>query len=566
MAANTGVDNVALVKFFDATKPKLWLEVNGKKYVLVQYNATFALNEIPTASCTLATGERVTQGPPGFAAAEELSKELSGVGLAPAKVTLDLDGSDWEPRGKKFKGSKVIFEGYYAGVAYVRVGTKIQLTASLVHKLVDLTFGSIFSENMHPSNAASLVVDAVTVPLGQGCQGAAAGSTGKAVWGMTGFLGKGMPPPNTRGDEPGFGSQLIEVLKCCAKLNLFKINCNPGLGGARDTGNAAATAVLNKIASETGDLSNPLTGIPFPASISSYVAKQLTSFRGITFWDLLVNKWCPDFMLAISPLPGATDGGKGGDYATIIPNIPTHKKHYTDLYLNDYVTFEMRASMHKPLMAVGVFAPGLSTTGATWNPEPTKPVSGGICIGGMYPTDAKTTGQFLALQAPGWLQDVLVSSGAAGAFVVGGNTASDPEAENGARDTSYTKHRSVINDVLSKLARTYYMANSLRGRGGSFGSKLRFDIAPGTIVKLHAKKAAHSHGDGIKSLPADLYGQITRVTYNINADSPVARTDFDIVAVRNEDENTDSDYASSKHPFFEGTWAGGTLVKDWDFK
>jgi hypothetical protein len=565
MAANPGLKNVALVKFFDAAKPTLWLTVKGKKYVLVQYNATFALNEIPTASCTLATGERVTQGPPGFTASEKLAEELSGVGLAPATVTLDLDGSEWEPSGKKFKGKKVIFEGYYAGVAYQRVGAKIQLTVSLVHKLVDLTFGSIFSENMHPSNAASLVVDAVAKPLG-GCQGAAAGSTGKAVWGMTGFLGEKLPPGNRRGREPGFGSQLIEVLKCCAKLNLFKINCDPGLGGARNTGNAAATAVLNKIASETGRLSPPLNNIPFTTSISSDIATQLTSFRGITFWDLLVNKWCPDFMLAISPLPGVPDGGPSGDYATIIPNIPTHQENYTDLYLNDYATFEMRASQHKPLMAVGVFAPSLSTTGATWLPEPTKPVSGGICIGGMYPTDAKATGQFLALQAPGWLQNVLVSSGAAGAFVVGGNTASDPEAENGKRDVSYTKHQTVVNDVLKKLAHTYYMANSLRGRSGSFGSKLRFDIAPGTIVKLHAEKAAGSHGDGIKSLPADLYGQVTRVTYNLNADAPVARTDFDIVAVRNEEENKDSDYASSKHPLFDGTWAGGTLVKGWDFK
>ena len=180
VAGQTGVSNVAAVRFFDPNKYTLWVEVNGKKYAIAQYNSTFALNEIPTASCTLATGERITQGKGGvsFSPAEELAAELSGVGFAEAKVVLDLDGSDWEPNSlgypDGFQGQKTIFEGYYAGLSYRRVGSKIQLTASLVHKLVDLTFGSIFSANMHPSNPASLVNDAVSEPLG-GCQAAVAG-------------------------------------------------------------------------------------------------------------------------------------------------------------------------------------------------------------------------------------------------------------------------------------------------------------------------------------------------------------------------------------------------------
>ena len=291
-------------------------------------------------------------------------------------------------------------------------------------------------------------------------------------------------------------------------------------------------------------------------------------------WDLLVNKWCPDFMLAVSPLPSLRDGGVGdnnvGDYATIIPNIPTLRTPYINLYLNDYVTFEMRASQHKPLMAVGIFSSTVSSTGATWKSETPKPDKGRICIGGMYPTEnLKATGQFLALNAPVWLQNVLVNTGYAGVFASsGGATASDPGNavdRDKMKAASFSEHKAAINEALDKLAHTYFMANALRGRGGSFGSKLRFDIAPGTIVKLWAEKNPDSQGGAVKNLPANLLGQVTRVTFNINADSPVARTDFDVVAIRNEEENKDPDYTSDVHPFVEGQWRGGTLVKGWDF-
>tara|TARA_R110002020_G_scaffold16515_5_gene58263 strand:- start:10855 stop:12561 length:1707 start_codon:yes stop_codon:yes gene_type:complete len=564
VAGKTGVGNVALARLFDPAKNTLWLTVAGKNYLLSQYNATFALNEIPSASCTLATGEKVTpdKGALALSASEDLAKELSGVGLAPATVTLDLTGSDWEPNSDNFpngySGKKVIFEGYYAGLSYARVSSKIQLTVSLVHKLVDLTFGSIFSKDMHPSNPSSLIVDAVTKPLG-GCGGGLAGGGGvKGVWTKTAFLGKGLPPADS------FGDSLIEVLKCIAKLNLFQLRCNRDIGSK--TGNDAATELIEGMTSHTGELSAPLNSSPFSTSISSYVGAQLSSFKGTTFWDLLVSKWCTDFMMAVSPLPSKADGGPDGNYAAIIPNIPTLKTPYKELYLNDYVDFEMKSTQHKPLMAVGIFAPTMSTTGAKWTSEPQDPPAGSTCIGGQYPVDkVKATGQFLALKAPAWIQAVLTSSAGAGAYVNGGNTASNPAAQNGARPVTFTKNRTQINKILDKIAHTYYMSNALRGRTGSFGSKLRFDIAPGATLLLKSTKAPTAKGGFVKSLPTDLYVQVVRITYNIGADTPVARTSYDCVSIRNEQENADSDFAVDKHPFFEETWAGDTLVKGWDF-
>ena len=69
----------------------------------------------------------------------------------------------------------------------------------------------------------------------------------------------------------------------------------------------------------------------------------------------------------------------------------------------------------------------------------------------------------------------------------------------------------------------------------------------------------------MKALPEDIYGHVSRVTYNINADAPMARTSFDLTAVRNTKEN-EGDYTVSSHPFVEGcAWNGSELVKGWGF-
>ena len=557
----TGVENVALMQLFDPNKHTLWLTVGEKNYPLSQYSATFALNEVPTASCIMATGTRVTPDKaPILGDPETLAESLSGVGVAPAKVTLNLEGSDWSPGGKKYGSEeKIIFEGYYAGLSYHRVGAKIQLTVSLVHQLIDLTFGSVFSEHMHPSNPGSLIDDAV-IPV-TACGSRAAGGAGQGLWVNSAVLGGKLP------QAASFGQQLLKVLLCLTELDLFNLGCGQTTANRGRKANETAAAVLNLMGSTTGNLSDPLHMFPYPTAIASYIGKQLKVERGTSFWDLLVNKWCPDFMLAVSPLPSA-ENGDPKVYANIIPNMPTHKTPYKTLYLNDYVDFEMRSTQHRPLMAVGIAAPYVSASGGAvkWGPEteagPGQPPG---CVGGVWPEKPGATGQFLLLDAPGWLQGTIFSASSAGTIAQGVNTSSDPAVT----DKVWVNNESspsVLNTVLSRIARTYYMANALRGRSGSFGSKLRFDIAPGSTVLLKSTKDPTSVGTSKpRNLPTDLYAQVARVTYNINADTPVARTSYDCVALRNTAENENADYSSDEHPLFDGTWSGGTLINGWDF-
>jgi hypothetical protein len=559
--AKIGLPNVARVQFFAKKHSSLWLEVNGKKYAISQYSSTFAVNEIPSATCVLATGEKINKKEKDkFNPAEDLAASLSGVGFAKAEVILKFSGTktDWEPPlgSKGWRGTKKIFEGYYAGISYHRVGNKIQCTVSLVHKLVDLTFGSIFSAKMHSSNPASLIRPATVAVLG-GCGGFAAGGS----WASTAFVGDKLPPPAAKGANQGLGGRLIKILKCLAELDIFELPCDGD--GPSGVLNGAVMEILENMESETGELKPPLNQPPFDTSIASYIGNNLNSFRGTTFWDLLVGKWCPDFMIALSPLPGKTDGGKFKCYANLIPNIPTYDKFFKTLYLNDYVEFQMRATQENPLAAVGILSPVVSATGAQWVTEPKSPQRGYTCIGGQYPKTPKPQGQYLALDAPGWFQQVLESSKGASEIAKGANEISNPNQKQNNRPTSYEAYKAPLTEAMNNIAHVYYAANALRGRVGSFSSKLRFDIPPGAMVTL--KKSPKAAGGATKDLPSDFHVQITRVSYNINSDTPVARTEFQCATIRTPRELKDKDYTLSSHPFVDGTWNGDEFVKGWGF-
>ena len=187
-------DRTAKVRFFDAThpsdRPNVYLRVEGieQPFILMQYSSTFAKNEIPTATCILGTGKRVTEGGGASAIPEELAANLDGAKLTKAWVYLRFgEGSEWVPPsqgGWQFgTDDTCIFEGYYAGLSFSRVGAQIQMSVSLVHRLIDLTFGSLLTAWQHTSNPANLLQPAVA-PLVGGCamEGAGAAGGGSKGW------------------------------------------------------------------------------------------------------------------------------------------------------------------------------------------------------------------------------------------------------------------------------------------------------------------------------------------------------------------------------------------------
>ena len=116
------------------------------------------------------------------------------------------------------------------------------------------------------------------------------------------------------------------------------------------------------------------------------------------------------------------------------------------------------------------------------------------------------------------------------------------------------------------------MQNAINGRGGSFDSKLRFDIAPGSIVELDKgmdpavtkNKAAGAY----KELPGNVVVQVSRVSHNINAESPMAKTTFQCVHLRTKEELINDKigrYSIDNHVFLDGKYLGAPMIENWKF-
>lgn len=76
----------------------------------------------------------------------------------------------------------------------------------------------------------------------------------------------------------------------------------------------------------------------------------------------------------------------------------------------------------------------------------------------------------------------------------------------------------------------------LRGRNQTVSGRLRFDIAPGTLVRVSSAKEStvlpeefYTQEDNLGS---DIYGEVVRVSVVINADAPAAGTSFLLTNIR----------------------------------
>lgn len=585
-------EQVAPVRFFNADRWTVWLEVEDieGRFNLAQYSATFAKNEVPTATCLLGSGVELNRSGPGTnanpirlgsigALAEELAN-LDGAKMRKATVHMNLGPwggdikSEWEPgSGEFFEGTQVIFEGYYAGLAYNRVGPQIQLSVNLVHRLVDLTFGSLWSGWMHPSNPSNLLQPAIASTLGGPCDSDfGSGGEDEPAWQAKNFLADRIKNDGAT----DFGDSLLGTLYCIAHMDIFKLDCNDPPYPKKP--NVEAREVLEKIKSKTGGLRDRLgNDQAMLSSIGAYMGKLLDDTRGTTFWDFLVNKMCPDFVMALIPLP-SLKSSPDEMYAYLVPDTPGLKTPYKEMFLNDYTGFTMKARMWKPLYAVGVFSDGDDMSGAELSGNKVTPRAGGQCMGGIFPNPAELegqAGQLLLVRAPEWLQQLTTLTGAQKNFGDTGKAAHDAidtEEDLGDPDFEPADKQDSKADILHDYAHLLYVQNAINGRAGTFDSKLRFDIAPGSVIKL--KKEARPGTTGkYMELPVDTFVQVNRVSFNINSESPQAKTSFDCVHLRTEEENEQDGgtqkFSIDKHVFLKGPSAGpylgAPLIEEWKF-
>ncbi len=528
----------------------VYLEIDGKRYEIAQVTASWAVNEIPQAQCLVAVGRDARSDNAGtLAAIHENASDLKQ--MRKARVLFTPRG-EYTPNGDDWPaGQQVLFDGYYVGYAHRKMNGKVQVIVNLTHWSIDLTQSSCISKNSHPSNPASLTTSAVLQQVKE-----SGGSQGAFVSYLTGHK-----VIQTKVLSDLWGS--IKELFCeLARIKTAAIGPSDFCGPGTFVQNDRALAALSRFEGSAptcdkaykhgvrlvpgSDFKQPLVDSAIGNAICN---ATVDSYANTTFWDKLIGEFCPMFQMAVVPLV---------DSALVIADTPTLKGvHWREIGPDDYDSFDQTAFVERPMKAVGVYGNVASFTGARNGEAPVNHRN----VGGCYAADSVNPADGLVqyVRAPAWL-DTLMTGAVYGATSTGNkkdqptNTGTTTGKTPKATDP-YGEKVSAIQKLYNKYAQSVYVLHTLRGRNGSLSGRLRFDIGPGSIVKVRANPDVLT--EGIDKLAGDYYACVSRVTVNINCESAMAGTTFQLTHMRTAQENAQERTSVDSHPLFGRSIHGG---------
>lgn len=513
--------------------------------------ATFELNGIPSCTCDLAAGVNLKTG----AASSANSGALDSVPLrAPATVTATVfapDGGD-EDAGLA-PGTYVIFDGYYIGTGWSRTREEAHFQVHLIHWIDDLNCSSMVNGNYSPGMPGDMAQAAVRVAL-QTIENDDAGTVAVP------FIGK----PNINADI--WEGNIKPILEAIADMPHFKEQYVGQRGGTAASGNTAAREALKKMpcsaANNVGTKLN-LAGDIFISSLESSfqysLTEMITNNMGYTsFWNKLFGELCPEFLLSISPAVTC---------ANVIPFFGGLSTSHVTITANEYNVAKFNCTATNLIESFTLFHSMQATTGTEKpgeNPAAVKPPDYFLPFG-EYPKQSAGDavdfrGVILVKKPPRWL-----ANGSPMGGVVDRTALNLPhDAHTGSKNNSTTPPNGKIDSrsaqasfrpLADRYCEHWYKTSVLSQRQGELSGKLRFDIAPGSIVEIELPEESKAAGG-----PPSYFAAVMSVSYIINSDYPMAGTSFKLGWMRTKAENEKPTLTSAVAPLYTSAWPGGPLA------
>jgi len=514
-------------------------------FEVVSVTGSFAINQVPECVCVLAVGRNAVDG-------QQLAKIHSAARsmkqMVKAKVYFRPRG-EFKPDGTEWpRGEQVVFDGYFVGMSYQKVGGKVNVCVHLIHWLSDLAFSSSLSSVSHVSNPGSMTFPAALEPITPG-----AGGGGEAV-----FLSNLVPH---QAIEPLIQSDLWEAIKVlmCGMSTFEGFNPICGAGGIgleQIKKNDRAKEALKKIEGPGGDctleykygkalaLTLGLAGQGWAGIAQAIGEIPVTGLWNMTLWDVLVGGYCQQFGLMVCP---------GVDRAVVAADCPGFRgPTWREIPPNEYEFTDQSAMLPRPLRAVVSHGASYMEAGANFYAA-AQGVS--TCVSGVFASKSveDADGVVMYTQVPRWVAEITTSGVNAGT-VVGAKdnkpikTATTPDGGQKGPDKPPVEMKDDAQKVLDKYAQMVFIREQLRGRNGTISGKLRFDVAPGSKLKLKGSPEVFIGGED--ELADDLYVEVNRVTFEINCEGRRAATAFMLSAARNETENQEERTSTAEHPFY----------------
>lgn len=543
---------MALQSRWAAVRFEIRAVVNGiAEFPVVQVVTSFELNAIPTISLTVAVGRNVkTQEVSASHREIERLKVRHPIEVFMRAIPLGSEGGT----PNRWPDFVRIFDGYVTGTGWQRSTGGANLIIYGEHWLSELNYTSAINGASHPGNPA-----AFTYPAGFEAPALGGGGGTSVHWTHHLQLQGGV-------DAVSAESDLWEnILKpWCRQVSAKQPVDLRFIGLETPVGNDGALSILegngeHRIVSEkmAMDLSGP-DGLALGNSMARGLEKSMmNNVINTTLWGKLVGGWAGDFWFAV--VPRVED-------ALIVPFVGAlgPDQEFVTIEAGDYVQCDIHASVAQQLAAIGINHPVEWLAGGNTNAAAFDAQKGGLAA--VYPTPVKKKGVIMIKNCPSWMADPVqaylygrAAEGVQPAEPI--RTGADRDNIGPDRDPGKdpNENQKEFRDSITRYAQHWYILEQLKGRTGELSGRLRYDIAPGSQVKIEAGQDPFIEGD---DLSTPFWASVSKVTNLINSEIQRAGTSFSLAHVRNRAENEDPDTSIDIPPFYKEAWQGKVLIDE----
>lgn len=571
------------------TKFRLWVEVGiptgdatvsfqSVTFDVIRLEMNYALNEIPWCQLALALGREVKSR---LAANIHWYADYLKM-MLPMRVWMFAKEMANNMKPTPFdlwpNGPFCIFEGYTTGTGFDQARSRgASFTLGGIHWLAGLQFSSCLTNRLSAQNASSFITPASN-DAGADAPASYVGSTS-----ATRFV----TDDNLQQDV--WSKILFPWLNSLAQDGPLQLNQVPAIGvNAAAASNAEALAALARFEpalsqplADQGLLPGPfpftvplafasdLTGAePFRTGVSTHISNDtVRANSGTTFWDKLANAYAGDFLAMVVPMAQS---------ALFVPKLPALAGRYLTIYPHEYEGIHIDIKSPRPLRGVCVLRGRAQNTGAQGTQQGQEASAAGI--GGYYENPSMPAGMILYEQVPAWVGNLTPSTawGFASANPDGTSGRADAPGVGPGADAMGTLQPQVLaalgRNLWDRYAQAVYVSQAVKDRTGFLNGKMRFDIAPGSTMRIVCMKEKFVAAQ-TNPLPLSwgsnpfyaLYAFVNRVSYLLDAEELRGETRLEFSHVRNDTEVYDPNYSSPLHPLYSTVWPGGPLVNDLNF-
>lgn len=533
---------------------KVRAKIGGVEFKdVVRFGCTFEGSSVPSAGLVVAVGADADGNPATIHA--NIDKIVSGA-AAEVFLTVIPQGSDnlKEPL-LNLKDEVRIWLGRVAGVAINRSLDEASVLIQLTHWLEDLNGPSSLNSVVHPHSSGDFAHGAIYPGLRT-----KGGEAGTRTW-VPLIDDKEIAITDGALETDLWKNILHPWLLRMAQADIAKVDTFPGESTNGNVDAQAALARMTNASKFAVPLAMNLTkadGGAIAAGVrNALTSESFQSWVHTTLWGKLIGEWVPSYFFTVIPrIEDALVVPFAGSLRT--PYIAVNGDEYS-INDHDHTHSSSVNLMTQQLRAVGVWH--AATMDLNGNGAPQTEDVGYKTIAGWYQS-SRPSGMVLIKESPNWLQNA-VSPGTYAADSADAdrtNGVGHAAAPGGGAPPKKTAPGAVVKslkNILDNFAHHWYTLEQLKGRTLEISGKLRFDIAPGSTLKIQGGAGKTVGNDQLNVI---YFATVLRTSIMLDCENQQAGTAFSLAHVRTAAENASNDSSVETPPLYTKAWTGAPLA------